>query len=278
MGKHASILVLAAVLLPLHACTDTHDPVRDGVDDSTDALLDADGLDALQDPDPEDDCPATAPFESACPGDVTCPDRGDLPSTCNVDLIQFRDPVIGGGFSYVDHGVTDACASVCECAGFIKMQVDAGSEHVVEGGEFSTPAVSYDMGGSTNPFTISTRIINSFGSDGQSAGLYVLQDSENVLTVTLDRSSGGSEIFTQLDMPAGGGYMHSDSIPGSETDVDLSIQRTDETSWNIIVNGTSIPVSHSFSLTVHEVGIAMGNFSSTPLTAVLYDYICINEP
>ena len=57
-------------------------------------------------------------------------------------------------------------------------------------------------------------------------GLYVLEDSTHVLSILLDRSSGATQIWTQLDMPSGGEYMHSDAIPGSDTNVTLSIQRT----------------------------------------------------
>jgi len=134
------------------------------------------------------------------------------------------------------------------------------------------------MGGSTDPFTLTTHILDSFGADGQTAGLYVQEDSTRVLSVMLDRSTGATQIWTQLDTPSGGEYLHSDPVPGSDTDVTLSIQRTDDTHWDIMVNGTTIPIAHTFSLTVHEVGVAMGNYGASPLTAALFDYICINEP
>lgn len=277
------------VLLTLACgCTIIHDldpdglPVRDGADDATDGVLDADGTDPAGDPDhegdPVEDCTATVPFEPTCPGSVSCPEHGDLPSTCNVTLIQFTSSTLEGAFQYRDHGVTDACASLCECPGFIKMQVDADTEHTIEGGEFSTPAVSYISAMGTSPFTITTRIIDGFLDSGQEAGLYVWQDEANVLFVTVSRSGDTTELFIDLDQPSGGGYMHPDTLPGSSTDVTLSVQRTDETTWYVIINGTSRLIAHSFSLNVSEVGIAVGNFSGAPMTAALFDYVCINEP
>ncbi len=283
-GKTALIVLLALAC----GCTIIHDldpdalPVRDGADEATDGVLDADGTDPAGDPDhegdPVEDCTVTAPFEATCPGSLSCPDHGDLPSSCNVDLIQFIAATVESPFVYESHGVADACASLCECPGFIKMQVDADTEHTVEGSEFSTPAVSYDMEGSTAEFTITTHIIDRFLDSGQEAGLYVWQDEANVLFVTVSRSSDTTELFIDLDQPSGGGYMHPDTIPGSTTDVTLSIQRTDDTTWYVIVNGVSRLIAHSFSLVVNEVGIAVGNYSSTPEAAALFDYVCINQP
>jgi len=281
------MLRLAMLLVvPLAACTVIHDldpdslPVRDGGDDAADALLDPDAVDPLDDPDPDpgSDCTPVDPFSSVCPGTIACPDSQDLPSTCNVTLIQFDSSTLEGAFQYWGNDVTDACASLCECPGFFKMQVEDGAVHTIEGGVLSTPTVFYPSSFGTDAFTITTRIVDRFLDAGQEAGLYVVQDESNVLFVSVSRSGDATELFIDLDMPSGGGYMHPDTLPGSTTDVTLSIQRTDETTWYVIINGTSRLIASSFSLNVTEVGIAVGNYSSTPMTAALFDYICINQP
>lgn len=281
MPRLATILIV-----PLAACTVLHDldpsdlPTRDGAADP-DAVLDADvpadplSEDASSDLMPE--CSPTGVFESYCPVSVAYPDPV-APEGCDYQVTFDEQDLEGTLFDYNHRDLSDVCATLCGTRGYMKLYVpgDLGA-HAVEVGAITTPTVFYYFRPS-GAFTVSTRIINEFDSGGQTAGLYVMQDLDNILTVTVDHDGSDAEIWVEVDTDAGH-YQHGEPITtGTYTLVDLAVQRDGSGTWHYVVNGRSYEILEAFSLDVDEIGIAVGNYSSNPPTAALFDYICLSEP
>ncbi len=274
------------LIVPLAACTVLHDldpdslPLRDGAADP-DAVLDADvpvdapSEDAASDPWPE--CSPTGVFESYCPVSIAYPDPV-APEGCDYQ-VTFDDPDLEGTlFDYEDRDLPDVCASLCGTRGYMKLYVPGDlDEHLVEDGVITTPTVFYYYRPS-GAFTVSTRIVNEFDSGGQVAGLYVMQDLSNILTVTVDHDGSDAEIWVEVDTDAGH-HQHGEPIAsGTFRIVDLAVQRDEGGTWYYAVNGRSYEILHAFSLDVEEIGIAVGNYSSNPPTAALFDYVCLSQP
>jgi hypothetical protein len=281
--------------LCLASCSLIHDldpdklPSEDGADDSTldgpDTPLDSSDttlLDVPPDSDviEESDCPSPSPFEPSCP--MTdfgpCPDAGIEGVVCTMTE-EFGGPALTGDFEYSNSEEAGACASLCQCEGFITMYVPGGEEHYPEYSGFGAPKVRINTSSITGSFTVETRIVMNLDVAGKMAGIYVAQDHLNLLGVAITRDDSHFEIYWEYLSEVHGPGDDVATVSGPLDDVELALERTGDDSYEIRLDGAPYPVLQTLDFAANEVGLFVGNYeySGLPNASALFDYFCVTE-
>lgn len=252
---------------------------------------DTDAADVLDDPDlvpdvPEDrtDCIPAVPFSASCERASAhpCPDGAVPGLDCTVLFEDMNGPRLDDSLNFSTRGQSDVCASFCQCDGFLTLEVGA-SEHIMSGPVKTVPsAIFYPP--VAGLISIETTLVEAFSTDtpGQRAGIYLLQDDDSLITVSIVQQGDAKYIVAETwedNNTLTPTNEDSTQIPNQDQHVHtIQISERGRYSWDIVTTGISFSVTLTMDFQLNEAGIFVGNQTTSSGLNPAYawfDYICM---